>query len=241
MPPRLNLKGEVFGRLTVTDFHGISKNGKSEWVCFCSCNDKHKFVVVGSDMLSGKTKSCGCLNKEVIKKIGEANKDHGMTASSEYSSWKSMIARCENPNNHNYPLYGGSGLFVDDEFKDFKVFLNYIGHQPKDGKSYSIDRLDNSKGYIKGNIRWATPELQARNKGINSRNNTGVTGVCFAITEGRTYAIATWVENSKRYAKRFNVHNLGIMEAFALACKLRNDKITELNSLGYGYTDNHGK
>lgn len=55
-PPRTNLQGRTFGRLTVLDWEG---NGK--WRCRCECGNE---VLVQSDNLkSGNTKSCGCLQK----------------------------------------------------------------------------------------------------------------------------------------------------------------------------------
>ena len=64
-----NLEGQVFGRLTVIKFAGwkLQKSGKNraQWLCRCECGNE-KTIVTGS-LKSGKSKSCGCLCKDIAK------------------------------------------------------------------------------------------------------------------------------------------------------------------------------
>ena len=57
MPAALDLSGRRFGRLTVKRLAGERKYGKRQWQCDCTCGGKT--VVVGSDLVSGNTTSCG--------------------------------------------------------------------------------------------------------------------------------------------------------------------------------------
>jgi hypothetical protein len=72
----------------------------------------------------------------------------------EYNAWAAMIQRCENPNNPRYPQYGGRGIRVAPAFHDFRTFIRHVGRRPK--KRMMLDRIDNDRGYVPGNLRWAT-------------------------------------------------------------------------------------
>ncbi len=72
-----------------------------------------------------------------------------------------MIQRCTNPKINAYKYYGARGITVSDEFLDFPTFIAYMGMRPS--SKMSIERIDNSKGYERGNIKWADRDEQARN------------------------------------------------------------------------------
>lgn len=62
-PPLKDLVGKRFGMLTVQEYAG-KKDGMHRWRCLCDCGQE---TVVGQTLLqSGKTKSCGCLQREVV-------------------------------------------------------------------------------------------------------------------------------------------------------------------------------
>lgn len=63
-PPAEDLTGKVFGKLTVTERAGW-KNGTSYWRCRCQCGNET--TVRYTSLMSGHTKSCGCLQKEAYK------------------------------------------------------------------------------------------------------------------------------------------------------------------------------
>lgn len=63
---RVDLTGQIFGMLTVLSVFERDKNGVLFWTCQCSCgniiNTRH------GSLQSGRTKSCGCLRKEITSK-----------------------------------------------------------------------------------------------------------------------------------------------------------------------------
>ena len=85
--------------------------------------------------------------------------------------WQHMINRCENPNCQDYQNYGGRGISVCDEWKNFSAFEKWAlssGFAPELG-SYdcTLDRIDVNGNYEPSNCRWVDMKVQQNNK----RNN----------------------------------------------------------------------
>lgn len=84
-----------------------------------------------------------------------------------YDIWAHMKDRIYNPNNTSYNNYGGRGLTTDyDNFVDFydDMYIRYLEAKAMyPDKRVSLDRINNNLGYIRGNLRWTTPEHQVRN------------------------------------------------------------------------------
>lgn len=89
----------------------------------------------------------------------------------EYTAWMNMRQRCENPNFNGYGLYGGRGIKVCDEWRDFSRFISDMGRRPTPG--HSLDRIDNESDYRPDNCRWATRKQQQNNR----RNTVMIDGV----------------------------------------------------------------
>jgi hypothetical protein len=181
--PRLRLEGQVFGRLTVTAYAGKLRRGVSIFTCRCECGNAT--TVRGRGLVSGATRSCGCLAREStsVRNRRRLTK-HGQSGSLAYRSWASMMARCYKPATVGYRRYGGRGIMVCARWHDFANFLADMGERP--GREYSIDRIDNDENYEPANCRWATAREQQRNK-----SNGRIIDV-----EGQQLSLTEWSERS---------------------------------------------
>jgi hypothetical protein len=159
-----------------------------------------------------------------------------------YSAWRDMKARCCNPSHKYYPSYGALGVNVQSSWiGNAHEFYKYVTSLPDLDSSKSIDRVDNTKGYEEGNIRWATPEQQVRNRGMHSNNSSGNTGVTWYYNDkGGTRAISWWEDEGKSRSKSFAVKKFGLLPAYAMAVNFRLDTIRNLNKQGAGYSESHG-
>lgn len=93
---------------------------------------------------------------------------NGRISSPEYRAFAAMKNRCLNPRQARFKDYGGRGITVCDRWlrgdgsrTGFECFLMDIG--PKPGPAFTLDRIDNDRGYEPSNVRWATRLEQGRN------------------------------------------------------------------------------
>jgi hypothetical protein len=119
----------------------------------------------------------------------------------EYTAWRNLKNRCLNPNGQDFRNYGGRGITLSDQFANsFEEWLREVGYAPT--KNHEIDRIDNSKGYMAGNMRWVTRKQNQR----NTRRNRivtidGVTGPLRQVCENLglvEYAIRNHIYKLKR-------------------------------------------
>ena len=71
--------------------------------------------------------------------------------SAEHYTWRTMIARCCNPNSRQYQTYGGRGITVCARWLVYENFLDDMG--PRPDASFSLDRINNDSGYAPENCR----------------------------------------------------------------------------------------
>lgn len=171
-----NIIGNKYNKLTVLNFEKKELR-KNRWryfyKCQCECG---KIVVVNRDnIVSGKTKTCGCSRKEV-------NIKHNLCHSRIYKIYNDMKKRCYNENSKSYKSYGERGIIICKEW--LNDFINFYNWSIKNGyaDNLSIDRIDVNGNYEPNNCRWATQKEQAN----NTRRNRYLT------YKGETHTISEW-------------------------------------------------
>jgi hypothetical protein len=121
MSKLIDISGGRFGRWTVLAMHPERYRWESRWaarptdavlwLCRCDCGTER--AVHGNSLRRGRSKSCGCLQKE------RAKRTHGMSKTRIYGLWKGMMARCYNPNHPAYSKYHHRGY---EPWKSFVAF-----------------------------------------------------------------------------------------------------------------------
>lgn len=171
----IDITGQRFGNLVVVKRSGSDKNGKNSlWICQCDCGGST--IATGTHLRNGHTTSCGCVKQKNFVAGGINTRfapTHNQSRTRLYHTYYGMKARCYNPKNKKYHLYGGRGIAVCAEwlnsFEAFYIWAVANGYRD----NLTIDRKDNDKGYSPDNCRWITRAENNRNR-RNCKARNGV-------------------------------------------------------------------
>lgn len=164
MPSKIDMTGRPIGRLLVIEECGRDSRGEALWRCRCECGNE--ITVLGSNLRSEHTTSCGCYKRE---RAAEDHTTHGMSKTHLYYVWANMLQRAgvhKGATEEVKRAYQDRGITVCDEWIVFENFQDWaLSHGYSD--DLEIDRIDNDKGYCPENCRWVTPK-----ENVNNRRNT---------------------------------------------------------------------
>ena len=125
-----------------------------------------------SNITYNKIKGCGCQK-------GKHLETHTLSGHIFYNTWNAMTQRCLNINHPNYIDYGGRGITVCEDWLDVATFLKYAEATYPNIEGYTLDRIDNDKGYSPENCRWADKTTQSLNHRKYKSNTSGFVGICW--------------------------------------------------------------
>lgn len=170
--------GLAFGRLTVLErlprLSEIHREGR--WLCRCACGTE--LSVGASNLQSGNSNSCGCLQRELLSKRQTI---HGLSRpgkrSDAYGIWCGMMTRCyKSSDKRALKYYQRKGISVCRAWHDPSIFVADMGEP---GPGLTIERRNNNAGYWCGkceecnrlnrspNCSWETRKVQSRNRSSN--------------------------------------------------------------------------
>jgi len=192
MGARIDRGGQKFGRWTVIPGTFSWDGSNSSWACRCVCG-KEKLIFT-SNLVRGKSTSCGCYNIELTRARAQT---HGLSKTRIYWVWSSLVGRIQNPENCGFGNYGGRGLDVDPRWLKFENFYGDMGQPPTNFAS--LERKDNNRGYWPDNVIWADRLTQA--------NNTSASLI--VEFQGRSQTLKQW-------CRELDLHYLTSYKRFAL-------------------------
>ena len=156
MSRQIDIHGQKFGRLTALYY-------LSDYKWFCQCNCGNMTSVKSNALRSGKTKSCGCYNKDVARKnmtktIGRGVDNRNYIQDRRAAGLRQTIA--------TYKLGAKNRSLEFSLSEEFAMKLMsedcyYCGKEPANSKRdkilaepilyNGIDRVDNGRGYVPDN------------------------------------------------------------------------------------------
>lgn len=158
-----DLTGKKFYYLLVLNKTRKDKNGHWYWKCKCDCGNIKE--ILGSHLIQGNVKSCGCYNS---KRASKFCKDKTIIPNKRIMYiWQSIKQRCYNQKSISYKNYGAKGIKICDEWKNNpKLFYTWsIKNGYRD--DLTIDRINSDKDYCPENCRWVDWKTQMRNTNRN--------------------------------------------------------------------------
>lgn len=164
---KVDLVGKVFGRLTVLSRGSKTKNGHFKYNCKCECGNEKE--IFGTSLIRELSTSCGCLCKEISKKLMQKIADDHIEklvqGESTYRVYELHYRKSAEKRKHTWQL-------TMEQFRNITSKNCYWCGEPPRKLSYvanlkkkvrpetierswafvnGIDRLDNKEGYTETN------------------------------------------------------------------------------------------
>lgn len=169
----LPYENSTSGERALGEWTVLERTGR-KWLCRCSCG-RESLVDKYQLRNGGSTRCKSCANKGRAFTHGQAG-GAPKSWSKKYRTWNAIKRRVADQKSPRSRWY--FGVPFHPEWADFSVFDRDVPEPPSD--DLTIDRIDNAKGYVPGNLRWVTQAEQARNRRSNALYSDGARVQCLA-------------------------------------------------------------
>lgn len=148
----IDLSGKIYGRLTVLSDTGkrTARGRQKIWLCLCECGKKKD--VSTSHLNQGYSTHCGCKSVEKIDEYHIARLKHLYSYLKNAAKNRNLEFSIELSEVEN--LFSQNCFYCGLEPKNKKTIHSLKGEKERREITYQgIDRINNSFGYIKENLR----------------------------------------------------------------------------------------
>lgn len=153
--------GERYGKLTVLalarkEQHPRWKRFVYYYLCECDCGTVKE--IVRSNLITEHTRTCGCSKR----RYGSSNPTFSGAGELGGYTWASIKHKAKTRNlDFSVTIEEAWELYEKQEGKCALtgIPLSFITGKDKKTKTASLDRIDNTRGYVSGNVQWVHKDV----------------------------------------------------------------------------------
>lgn len=166
MKSATDLSGKHIGKLVVIS-RASNVGRRVRWNCKCSCGNTK--TMWACNLLTKASQSCGCS----LHKYGKQNqnwKGYGDLGMRQF--WEIKDGASRRKHLFDISIVYLWNLFRKQNGKCSLSGVNLVLNSQKDGKmlgTASLDRIDNTKGYVKGNVQWVHKDVNFMKQDLSQR------------------------------------------------------------------------
>lgn len=153
----IDKSGLQYGRLlAVSDTGNVNRSGEHMWYCKCECGNTT--IVKSSSLNSRGTKSCGCLTREVGKRVGKESRNWSGFEDISGSQYRRIVeGAVKRSIDFTITIEDLWDVYISQGKKCIYtgryLMFDAPGYSNRYSGNLSVDRIDSSKGYSKDNIQ----------------------------------------------------------------------------------------
>jgi hypothetical protein len=182
-----NLVGKRFEKLIVIERKSSDRNGHIFWLCRCDCGKETTVRGLHLTRSKGNVKSCGCLRN--VKGVDHRDWKGCGDISGNY--WATHILRNKKRNTKrsalpiNITIEYAWDLFLKQDKKCALsgLYLSFPTKWHDRSGTASLDRIDSSLGYIKGNVQWVHKDVNMMKRTYSQEYFTNICKLIANYTE----------------------------------------------------------